>query len=71
MILVSPVNDIDICNVFENCSKETYGMAYTNGHQQKHGLRYLYHKTRKAYNKYKPEYYKTLIEQVNKQYKDS
>ena len=76
----------DIANLFKNCSKQTFGtITKSKMNSNKFPLRVthpwfdrtckrsrdIYHKTRKAYNKYKTPYFKQLLKSVSKQYKST
>lgn len=80
-------NDIDdlvthIGSLYESCSKTTFGYKKVK-QKDKYSkfkpwfnrscinARNVYHKTRKMYNKYKSEYYKTILKTVSKNYKNT
>ncbi|MEW8546328.1 MAG: reverse transcriptase family protein [Candidatus Thiodiazotropha sp.] len=80
------IDDIvmDIGNLFETCTNETFGAPKSGIKHEKYAkydnfkpwfnstcirARNLYHKTRKMYNRYKSEYYKNLLKVISKSYK--
>ena len=79
----SDINKIvnDISSFFEKCSLKTFGMVRQKGHKPKKykqpwfnkeciKIRNLYHKARQAYNKHKTIFYKTILKDISKQYKN-
>ena len=79
------IDDIvsDIAALFMKCSEETFGTRskdcrsspkstnskFPRFDRSCNEMRNMYHKTRKAYNKYKTQYFKDLLKTVSKQYK--
>lgn len=76
----------DISLLFNNCSKISFGTVNSAGKEVNectlknnypwfnrscHRMRDVYHKTRKAYNKYKTPYFKELLKTVSNQYKQT
>ena len=80
------MNDVvnNIASLFEECSKDTFGSQEMNARKNNprksnfpwftrdcKQMRDVYHKTRKAYNKYKTQYFKDLLKTVSRQYKST
>ena len=74
----------DITSIFSTCSKRTFGINSSKAGKNKvnngkfpwferscHEMRDVYHKTRKAYNKYKTQYFKNLLKDISKRYKST
>jgi hypothetical protein len=81
----SAVDDIitNINCLFSNCSKESFGIIQKRTNKTKPkfkqewfnrsctNMRNLYHKTRRAYNRYKTNNLKSALKEISKQYKNT
>ena len=71
----------NISQIFEKCSFETFGMTQHKAHTKNSfkqpwfnkecmQIRNMYNKARQAYNKHKTQFYKSILKDISKQYKN-